>query len=145
MKKNRSRLLSSLRTPRRQKGSHGRQAIPIPSFLYTRLPGPGESRKESRLRNGRKATGREQIEAGHGCWAPHSKRSSASEGSHGVPARSQLRGSQLRRRLVALQPRRHPQGPLIPLSPSARTPLAHQLPDWFAAPRLLAPLLSTSS
>ena len=34
-----------------------------------------------------------------------------------MPARSQLRGSQLRRRLVALQPRRHPQGPLIPPFP----------------------------
>lgn len=54
------------------------------------------------------------------------------KGEDGVPARSQLRGSQLRRRLVALQPHRHPQGfpPFLP-SPYSLPPsfLSHQS-DW---------------
>lgn len=47
-------------------------------------------------------------------------------GEDGVPARPQLRGSQLRRRLVALQPHRRPQGPSLSL-PLAR--LVDQM-DW---------------
>jgi hypothetical protein len=51
-----------------------------------------------------------------------------------VPARSQLRGSQLRRRLVALQPRRHPQGQFPPSAaplPSVRNEIVFWLKMWF--------------